>query len=152
MMGRRLPGPGGQRDRKGSSKMPTNQILILLVMGAAFYFLLIRPQQQQAKRQAETIASLTPGAHILTIGGIYATVVSVGEDRVRIAVADGSELEIIKRAVGSVLPEDDEDSEADLDVDEDEPPMAELDESSDDADPADEGAQAGTSEETPTDA
>jgi preprotein translocase subunit YajC len=131
--------------------MPINQILILLVMGAAFYFLLIRPQQQQAKRQAETIASLTPGAHILTIGGIYATVVSVGEHRIRIAVADGTELEIIKRAVGSVLPDDAEDSEADVDADDDEPPMGELDESSDAAAPARERVQAGTSEETPAD-
>ena len=57
--------------------MGTNQILILVVMAAAFYFLLIRPQQQQAKQQAKTVASLVPGTRIMTIGGIYATVVDV---------------------------------------------------------------------------
>ena len=39
----------------------------------------------------------------LTIGGIYATVVGLG-DRVRVAVADGSQLEISKQAVGRVIP------------------------------------------------
>jgi preprotein translocase subunit YajC len=104
--------------------MQTNQILIFVVMGAAFYFLLLRPQQKQAKRQAETIASLSPGTRIVTIGGIYATVVSIDDDRVRVAVADGSEFEIIKRAVGSVLPDEDDEVERDT---ESEP--LELDES-----------------------
>jgi preprotein translocase subunit YajC len=106
--------------------MQTNQILIFVVMGAAFYFLLLRPQQKQAKRQAETIASLTPGTRIVTIGGIYATVVSIDDDRVRVAVADGSEFEIIKRAVGSVLP--DEDDQVDAEDDDESEPL-ELEES-----------------------
>lgn len=103
--------------------MATNQIIILVVMAAAFYFLLLRPQQQQAKRQAQTIASLEPGTHIVTIGGIYATVVSVAEDRVRIAVADGTELEIAKRAVASILPDEDEPADEEPEADEADEPM-----------------------------
>jgi len=88
--------------------------------------LLIRPQQQQAKRQRAIVDSLEPGKRIVTIGGIYATVVSLADDRVRVAVADGSELEISRRAVASVLPEADDDSDADQDENEsaDEPELA----------------------------
>jgi preprotein translocase subunit YajC len=97
----------------------------------AFYFLLIRPQQQQAKKQAEMLDTLRPGVEIMTVGGIFATVVSVADDRVRVAVADGSEFEIAKRGINAVV-ESDDDYETDEDADEDadadtdaadEPPM-----------------------------
>jgi len=134
--------------------MGTNQILILVVMAAAFYFLLIRPQQQQAKQQAKTVASLVPGTRIMTIGGIYATVVDVEDDRVRVSVADGSELEIAKRAVASILAEtDDADVEEDEDV-EDEPMLADhVDEEADaeEADAAQAKPEASAADETPAD-
>jgi preprotein translocase subunit YajC len=110
--------------------MQLSQLIFPVLIVVAFYFLLIRPQQQQAKRQKETVESLVPGKRIITIGGIYATVVSVADDRVRVAVADGSELEIAKRAVGSVLADEDEvepDDEADEADDSDEPPLADSD-------------------------
>ena len=95
----------------------TNLIFPLLLI-VAFYFLLIRPQQQQRKAQAQMVASLTEGARILTVGGIYATIVEVEEDRLLVEVADGSQMEIAKRAVGSVLPaepeEIDDDSEPEM--------------------------------------
>ena len=102
-----------------------------------FYFLLIRPQQQQAKKQREMVESLRPGLEILTVGGIFATVVSVGEDRIRVALVDGSELEIAKRAINGVVePGDDDDDIDEDDIDDDavEPPM-------DDAEPADKVAE-----------
>ena len=96
-----------------------SSFILPVVIIVAFYFLLIRPQQQQAKKQHEMVEALVPGAQIMTIGGIYATVVSVEDDRIRVAVADGSELEIAARAVSAVLevPSDDVADEAD------EPPM-----------------------------
>lgn len=92
----------------------------------AFYFLLIRPQQQQAKKQQEMLGMLRPGVEIMTIGGIYATVVSVDEDRVRVAVADGSELEIAKRAVNAVIEREDHEADAQSD-DLGGPPMQDAD-------------------------
>lgn len=103
-----------------------SNIVFIVAIIAAFWFLIIRPQQQRTKQQAEMVASLAPGAKILTIGGIYATIVSVDEDRLRVEVADGSQLEISKRAVGQVLPADDaEDDEADADAADD--AVAEVD-------------------------
>ncbi len=84
--------------------MQYSQLIFLVIIVIAFYFLLIRPQQQRQKQQNQMISSLQPGTEIVTIGGIFGTVVAVLEDRLRIRVADGSELEVSKRAVGSVVP------------------------------------------------
>ena len=82
-------------------------IIYLVLAGAAFWFLVIRPQQARRKEQAAMIASMAPGMEIVTVGGIFATVVSIDADRLRVRVADGSELEIAKRAIGQVVsPED----------------------------------------------
>lgn len=83
--------------------MQSSQVIMLVAVMVVFYFLLVRPQQQQAKRQREMIASLVPGAEIVTIGGIFATVVSVGDERIRVVLAGGAELEIAPRAVSEVL-------------------------------------------------
>lgn len=83
-------------------------IIYLVLAGAAFWFLVIRPQQARRKEQAAMIASMAPGMQILTVGGIFATVVSIAEDRLRVRVADGSELEIAKRAISQVVSPADE--------------------------------------------
>ena len=80
------------------------QIIFLFVMVAAFYFLLIRPQQQRQKQHNSMVSSLEPGVEIVTIGGIFGTIVSIGDSRIRLRIADGSELEISKRAIGSIVP------------------------------------------------
>jgi preprotein translocase subunit YajC len=102
--------------------MPSNisQLFLPVAMIAAVWFLLIRPQQKRAKEQAAMLATLEPGAEIVTIGGIYGEILEVGEDRILIETIDGSQLEIARRAVSSITQaaeeeddeEDDEDDEA----------------------------------------
>jgi preprotein translocase subunit YajC len=89
--------------------MQYSQLIFLTAIAVVFYLLVIRPQQRQAKRQREMIASLQPGDSIVTIGGIYATIISIADERLRVAVADGSELEIATRAVGDLVDDDAED-------------------------------------------
>lgn len=79
------------------------QLVFFGILLVAFYFLMIRPQQQRQKQRATMMSALSPGAEIVTIGGIFGTVVSISADRIRIRVADGTELEIAKAAVGSVV-------------------------------------------------
>jgi preprotein translocase subunit YajC len=77
-------------------------LLFIAAMVGIFYFLLIRPQQRRAKAQRDMLEELAPGMQIVTIGGIFATVVEVGE-RVRVRVFDGSELEIAKAGISRVV-------------------------------------------------
>jgi len=103
-----------------------SQLIFPIALLAAFWFLIIRPQQQRTKAAAEMLSHLEVGAEILTIGGIYGTIVEMGEDRLRIAVADGSELEIVRRAIQSVVTpaEPTPELEEESDSDESDPPVA----------------------------
>jgi preprotein translocase subunit YajC len=109
-----------------------SQVIFIVAIVAVFYFLIIRPQKKRQSDQAELASNLRPGAEIVTIGGLYGTIVSIDGDRVRIEVADGSELVFVKNAIARIVPptvdEEDEGSNED------------IERTSDDADaPADEG-------------
>ena len=91
---------------KGYHRMPAgfSNIIFIVVVFGAMWFLLIRPQQQRAKAQAEMISKLEPGTEIVTIGGIYGTITEIGDERVRIRISEGAEIEIARRAVSSIVP------------------------------------------------
>jgi len=81
-----------------------SQYFFIIAIIAVFYFLIIRPQKKRQKDQAELMSSLVPGTEIMTIGGLYGTIVTIDDDRVRIEVADGSELVFAKSAIARVVP------------------------------------------------
>ena len=81
----------------------SSAFLPIIAIVVLFYFLIIRPQRQRQKEQSELLSKLAPGAEIVTIGGLFGTIVSVDDDRVRIAVADGSELEFAKNAIAQLI-------------------------------------------------
>jgi len=118
-----------------------NLIFIALMVGA-FYFLLIRPQQKRQQAQRDLLGALKPGDEVVTIGGIFATVVEVG-DRILVRTVDGSELELAKQAIGSVIPADDDDDEEVADED-DEAPVED-----DEPEAADEVVEVVSDDETP---
>lgn len=80
----------------------SNLVFFAVVVGV-FWFLVMRPQQQRARQQKEMLEALAPGDEIVTVGGIFATVVQVG-DRVRVRIADGAQMEVAKQAIAQVVP------------------------------------------------
>lgn len=80
-----------------------SQYFFIVAIIAVFYFLIIRPQKKRQKDQADLMGNLVPGAEIMTIGGLYATIVSIDDDRVRIVVADGTEMVFAKNAIARVV-------------------------------------------------
>lgn len=97
-------------------------IALIGVVFLAFYLLVLRPQQERGRKTREQISALKPGDEIVTIGGIFATIVETG-DRLRVRLLDGTELELVPQAVGQVLPleelEDDADDSSAAPVDAD---------------------------------
>jgi len=74
----------------------------ILIWGALFgmmWFLLIRPQQQAAKKKKQLIESLNVKDDVVTIGGIYGTILKVKEETVILRIAEKVEIEILKNAV-----------------------------------------------------
>jgi len=80
-----------------------SQYFFIIAIVAVFYFLIIKPQQKRKKDQAELMTSLVPGAEIMTIGGLYGTIVSIDDDRIRIVVADGTEMVFAKNAIAHLV-------------------------------------------------
>lgn len=87
--------------------MQYQNLIFFALLAGVFWFLVIRPQQQRQRQHVEMLQELVPGDEIVTIGGIYATVVEVG-DRVRIALVDGTQLEVAPQAVARVIEQVDE--------------------------------------------
>ena len=75
------------------------QFLPLVILFVIFYFLIIRPQQKQQKEHAEMLEKLAKGDKILTNGGLYAVVVKVEEDFIKIKLNDTNIVKLDKAFV-----------------------------------------------------
>ena len=82
-------------------------LLILLIMVAFMYLLLIRPQRQQQRRHAEMLENLRVGDEVITAGGLYGDVTELHADRVSLEIAEDVEVEVVKKAIASVVPPED---------------------------------------------
>ena len=78
------------------------QFLPLIFLFVVFYFLLIRPQQKKQKEHADMIAKIDKNDEVIAVGGIHATVVSVGETTATIRIADNVKVEIEKASIQQV--------------------------------------------------
>jgi preprotein translocase subunit YajC len=67
-----------------------------------FYFLLIRPQQKRAKEHKAMVESLKKGDKIITNGGIYAQVIDVKENFLKVEIADNVRIKMKRDAVISL--------------------------------------------------
>jgi preprotein translocase subunit YajC len=96
-------------------------LLLFVAMAAIFYFLILRPQQRAKRAKAELMTALTEGSEILTVGGIYGTVIELRDEDMDLEIAEGVVMRIDRRALATVIPvatdDDDEDEDDDLDDD-----------------------------------
>lgn len=78
------------------------QLLPLLLLVVVF-FLMTRSAKNKQKRTQNMRDSMQPGVGVRTIGGLYGTVKSVGDEAVLLEVEPGMHLTFGKNAVASVL-------------------------------------------------
>ncbi len=76
-------------------------ILMLLI----FYFLLYRPQKKAREERDAMLSSLKVGSRVITIGGIYGTIVSLTDEIVRLKVADNVEIEMARGSINGLTEE-----------------------------------------------
>ena len=74
---------------------------LLLAMLPLMYFLLIRPQQKQAKERKAVLEALKKNDQVLTIGGVYGTVMAVADDQVTLRIDESKDVRI-RIARGSI--------------------------------------------------
>jgi preprotein translocase subunit YajC len=83
------------------------EVLIpILLLVAITYFVLVRPQRRRQQQQKAMLSELEVGSEILTAGGVYGTVRSVGDDELTVEIAPGTTVKLDKRAVAMVVPEE----------------------------------------------
>jgi len=75
------------------------QLLPFVFLIAIMYFVIIRPQQQQGKKHAEMLASLTKGDKIVTNGGLIVEIKKVEEGFFAIKFNNDAEGRLVKDAV-----------------------------------------------------
>ena len=73
-------------------------ILMLLI----FYFLLYRPQKKAQEERSKMLDSLKVGNRVITIGGIYGTIVSLTDEIVTVKIANNVEVEMARNAINAV--------------------------------------------------
>ena len=79
-------------------------MLPLILMFIVLWFLMIRPQMKRAKEHKAMVAALAKGDEVVTQGGIAGRVIQVGDNFLRIEVADNVNILVQSQAVATVLP------------------------------------------------
>ncbi|HEY9293401.1 MAG TPA: preprotein translocase subunit YajC [Microlunatus sp.] len=86
-------------------------IILIVVMIIAFYFLIMRPQRKRQQQQQDMMRKLEPGTRVVTTTGIYATIVAMGDKQVVLETSPGSQVVMLKQAIGRVVGDEEEDPE-----------------------------------------
>ena len=73
--------------------------IMLALIFVVMWFFMIRPQKKQQKELQNFGDSLAKGAKVVTIGGIFGTIVEVKEDTVLMEVDNGVKIRVSKQAL-----------------------------------------------------
>jgi preprotein translocase subunit YajC len=101
-------------DSGGNSLLP---LLLLVGLFALMYFMVIRPQSQRRKQMQEMQDSIAVGSQIITIGGLYGTVVDIDKETVTLEVSPGQTNKYARAAIGKVLPPEEAEAADEPDAD-----------------------------------
>lgn len=95
-------GAAGGGDLFGSSMFPI-MIAVTLLM---FYLMLMRPEQKKRKEMEKLIANIKKNDHVVTLGGIFGTVVAATPDSkfvtIRVDDTTGTKLKVLRSAISHV--------------------------------------------------
>lgn len=83
-------------------------MMTFVMLGAMiliFWLFILRPQQKKQKDRQKLLESVRKGDKIVTIGGIYGTVVGVEEKTLLIQIADNVKVKYDKSAISTILRE-----------------------------------------------
>jgi len=86
--------------------MGSSGFLLIVIAFAFLYFVLIRPQKRRQIEAQRLASSLEVGSEVVTSGGIYGTITSLGDDEVKVEIAPQIEVRVARRAIGAVIPKD----------------------------------------------
>lgn len=87
----------------GSGAGGLTPILMIALLFGVMYFMMIRPQQKRRREAEQMQSALSPGDEVVTIGGLYGTVMEVDDETVRLEVAPGVQTRYARPAIARVV-------------------------------------------------
>jgi preprotein translocase subunit YajC len=77
------------------------KVTVVWIVGIAMltWFMFVRPRRRMMMRQRELLGALSSGDQVVTVGGIYGTIVALDGDEVRLEVAPDIVIRVARRAV-----------------------------------------------------
>ncbi|MEU0090934.1 preprotein translocase subunit YajC [Kribbella sp. NPDC006257] len=100
-------------------------LLLPLILIVGMIWFMSRTQKKQRQKQADTVAMLTPGTKVITTSGMVGIVEEVDDEYVTLEISEGVLIQLVKAAVGRVIPDDAEEP-ADEAADAEEPVVDEA--------------------------
>ena len=85
----------------GGDGMP---LLFLIGMFVIMYFFLIRPQVKRQKEHKAMVEGLKKGDEIQTMGGLMGKIIDLGDNFMKVEVADNVVVTVRKTAVEAIMP------------------------------------------------
>ena len=77
-------------------------LVLVAMMGGAWYFLMMRPQRKKAKEHDALIKNLGAGSRVVTVGGVFGEVHTVGEDTIVLKLEDGGKMKVAKGSIAGL--------------------------------------------------
>jgi preprotein translocase subunit YajC len=78
-------------------------LIMMAILFGGMYFLMIRPQQKRRREIESMQSSIGPGDEIVTVGGLYGTVVEIDDEAVTLEVAPGVSNRYARGAIARVV-------------------------------------------------
>ncbi|MET9271842.1 preprotein translocase subunit YajC [Kribbella sp. NPDC003557] len=82
-------------------------LLLPLILIVGMIWFMSRSQKKQRQRQADTVAALTPGTKVITTSGLVGIVEETDDDYVTLEISEGVLVQVVKAAIGRVIPDED---------------------------------------------
>ncbi|GAA1919334.1 preprotein translocase subunit YajC [Nocardioides hwasunensis] len=77
-------------------------LLPLVAIFALFWFMVVRPQRRRQQEVTALQNSIEVGQRVMMSAGIFGTITSIIDDRVRLEIAPGATIEIARAAIAKV--------------------------------------------------
>lgn len=82
-------------------------LLLPLILIVGMIWFMSRTQRKQRARQAQTVAALSPGTKVITTSGLVGIVEETDDEYVTLEISEGVLVQVVKAAVGRVIPDED---------------------------------------------
>lgn len=74
-------------------------LISALAIAILFFVMIVRPQKKNAQKHKSLIDALKSGDEIISNGGIYGTIKTIGEDTIELEIAKGTVITLAKRSI-----------------------------------------------------